>query len=56
MQRVKNIVVWLFIALALVAFYISLRTDEYEMEAILISLGLWGISFLANRYIKTEKD
>jgi len=45
---------WLVLVLAVGAFYISLRTDRYQLEYTLAALGLWGGAYLINRLIKKQ--
>ncbi|MEM9327012.1 MAG: hypothetical protein AAGA85_15195 [Bacteroidota bacterium] len=47
--KAHKIIVWSLIIVAVVIFWISLRTDEYELEYTLAALGVWGIAYLINR-------
>lgn len=48
--------VWSLMVLALVAFWISLRTKENELEYTLVALGIWAVAFLVNRQFKEKND
>ncbi len=55
MIEVKRVVVWTLIILAIIAFWISIRSQENQMEYTLAALGLWGLSWLTNKFIKEDK-
>ncbi len=52
LRKLLIILNWVFIAGAIILFYIGLRYDEEKWFYTLSALGLWGISFLINRQIK----
>ncbi len=47
--KTHKILVWILIFVAMALFWISLRTDENELEYTLAALGVWGIAFVVNR-------
>ncbi len=52
MKDLKKVIVWILIILAFGMFWISLRTDTREFEYTLAALGVWGVAFLVNKYLK----
>ena len=55
MKRSPSTWVWAFALAAMAALWASLRSPDRQMEYTLAALGLWGISFLINRYFKKKE-
>jgi len=47
--KTHKVVVWGLILVAIALFWISLRTNENELEYTLAALAVWGVAFLINR-------
>jgi hypothetical protein len=54
--KILKISVWVVLILSIMAFYISLRTPYYSLEYSLIALGLWGIVFGLNYWLRKLKN
>ncbi|MFY0686097.1 MAG: hypothetical protein JXQ90_02980 [Cyclobacteriaceae bacterium] len=55
-MNLKSIIVWSLMILAVMAFWVSLRSDDGNFEYTLIALGLWAVSFAVNKWWKNEKE
>jgi hypothetical protein len=53
--KILNVSVWVLLILSIMAFYVSLRTPYYSLEYSLIALGLWGIVFGLNYWLRKIK-
>jgi hypothetical protein len=42
--------------MAFLAFWVSLRSQDDQVMYTIIALIVWGVAFLANRWLKDEKD
>lgn len=54
-MKLLKVLYWVCFALVVAAFYVGLRTKEYQLEYTLIALVLWGVSYGLNVLIKKEK-
>lgn len=54
MKRLRTIS-WIFMGLALVIFYLSLRSPQDNMEYTIGALIVWGIAFLFHYLLQQEK-
>ncbi len=54
----KGKIVWLFTIMAFLFFYLSLRSNELEVQYALVALIAWGIGFGLNKRWgnRTEKE
>ncbi|MEM9895900.1 MAG: hypothetical protein AAF789_05985 [Bacteroidota bacterium] len=56
MKKYLKPTVWIFTILAIVFLYFSLRSEEEQLVYSVIAFCFWGISFLANRYLKKTEQ
>lgn len=54
--KVLNIVYWVLFAVAIWAFYVSLRSETQQLEYSLVALGVWVLAYGLHRYIKRLKN
>lgn len=50
-----KVIAWVLIVIALGLFWISIRSQEYQMEYTIAALVTWGIAFLFNRWVKKRE-
>jgi len=57
MEKTKllKITYWLFFIAAILTFWISLRTNELELEYTFAALALWGMAFIIDRKFLRNK-
>jgi hypothetical protein len=46
----KKTLVWILISLSLITFLFSMRTPDNQLFYTFIALGIWGVSFVVNKY------
>lgn len=60
MKKLLKTITWIFMGLAVVFFWLSLRSTEGNMEYTLYALGMivtaWVTNYFLRRYEKKEKD
>lgn len=60
MKKFLKITTWTFMALAVVFFWLSLRSTEDNMEYTLFALAMiavaWGTNYVLRKYEKEEKE
>ena len=54
-MKLYKVLTWIFIGLAFIFFFFSLRTKENEIIYTFIALGMWGIAYLLNKFKPGEK-
>lgn len=49
-MKAYSVLSWVFILLAAIFLFFSLRTQSDQILYSLIALGLWGVAYLLNKY------
>ncbi|MEO9475812.1 MAG: hypothetical protein ABJG41_09765 [Cyclobacteriaceae bacterium] len=55
MEKILTTGIWVFIGLAVVFFWLSLRSDAGQVEYSMTALAMWGLGMLFNFLLKKEK-
>jgi hypothetical protein len=55
-RKILKITTWVLIILSIFSFYISLRSDLYQMEYAIIAMVLWILALGVNYWIKKYRD
>ncbi|MFY0601525.1 MAG: hypothetical protein JXR03_17755 [Cyclobacteriaceae bacterium] len=55
MEKLYKIAIGVFVVLAVVCFWFSIRSSTDQMEYAIAALILWGFSMLFNHLLKKEK-
>ncbi|MBU2916223.1 MULTISPECIES: hypothetical protein [Reichenbachiella] len=54
--KVLTVVYWIMFAVAIWAFYVSLRSKTQQLEYSLIALGVWAAAYGVHYYLKRLKN
>lgn len=56
MAKYRKGIVWTLMIIAIILFWLSLRSESDNFEFTLAALGVWLITFLLDRYLKNEQE
>ena len=51
----RQTIIWVLTGIIIVLFWFSLRDKDHGMEYTLAALGVWGVAYLTNNWLKNEK-
>lgn len=54
MKKYRNVLVWPIMGVALILFWISLRSKTDQMEYAIYALLAWGLAYLLNKQLRED--